>query len=626
MTQSDARVDLVPLIEIARAAGESEPRWALLSEGVRQVAAGKGLAIESVMRDVAALGADLEIAMPKRGASHEVRTAFEAQAARLHDPDVLGDLYETLRANESDRRARGRWFTRRAVVDRVIAKVASMRGDRSVDSVLDPAMGSGRFLLAARRMWPRAELAGIDIDPWATFVARCVLYLDGEHDVTRLIERLRCADTLASLPRAPIADVVVGNPPWVAYQGRQAVKLTEAVRARYRATYHSFRGFATLHGMFVEWAARAVREGGVLALLVPTQMADLDGYRFAREAVTARLTIEGPLDELGFDQFDGVTEPTVILCARRLDGIEGASSGAPWPMHEKAGDAVNPISPAMIAALAPLASLPRFPAETFGEAGFQTAGKLAQTHLAAWPSDDPRFDVALREGSDVHAYVAGPASRALRVDAAEFARVRTRYRPEIYPRVAVLIRQTARYPIAAVHDERLGFRNSLLAGYSDEPHTLVALLNSTLLRAFHLSSQRDGRQAVFPQLKVAHLRALPAPPDGADLSMLAEHARVAAAAQRTRLATIVELRAVMDASRVSSPRGGYGPDADARARVWDGVFASRVRSEATAGVIRAALARMEAAMTAFDDAQRAVDRAVFAAYRVDPGAFAGLVL
>lgn len=625
MTQS-VRVDLAPLIEVAHAARNIEPRWTVLSEGVRQVASAKGLAIESVMRDVATLGADLAIEMPRRGASREVRVAFEAQSAQLHDPDVLGDLYETLRANETDRRARGRWFTRRAVVDRVIARVAGLRGDCAVETVLDPAMGSGRFLLAARRAWPGAELAGIDIDPWATFVARCVLYLDGEHDVARLIERLRCADTLASRPRAPIADVVVGNPPWVAYQGRQAVKLTEATRARYRATYRSFRGFATLHGMFVEWATLAVRDGGVLALLVPTQMADLGGYRFAREAVTSRLTVEVPLDELGFDQFDGVTEPTVILCARRREGVDAAPSEAPWPMQEKAGDAVNPISPAMIAALAALESLPRFPAETFGEAGFQTAGKLAKTHLAAWPSDDPRFDVALREGSDVHAYVAGPASRALRVDAAEFARVRTRYRPEIYPRVAVLIRQTARYPIAAVHEERLGFRNSLIAGYSDDPHTLVALLNSTLLRAFHLSSQRDGRQAVFPQLKVGHLRALPAPPADADLSLLAERARVAATAQRARLAAIAALRAVMDVTRVSSPRGGYGSDAVARAKAWDDVFTSRVRSETDARVIREALARMEAAMAAFDDAQRAVDDAVFAAYRVDPGAFAGLVL
>src|SRR5690606_36987029 len=73
--------------------------------------------------------------------------------------------------------------------------------------------------------------------------------------------------------------------------------------------------------------------------------------------------------------------------------------------------------------------------------------------------------------------------------------------------------QTARYPIAAISDG-LAFRNSLLAGYDNEQWrapALVALLNSTLVRWLHYARFRDARQPVLPQVKVAHLRAIPAP-------------------------------------------------------------------------------------------------------------------
>jgi hypothetical protein len=41
---------------------------------------------------------------------------------------------------------------------------------------------------------------------------------------------------------------------------------------------------------------------------------------------------------------------------------------------------------------------------------------------------------------------------------------------------------------------------------------VVGLLNSSLYRALHLALRRDARQATFPQVKIAHLRALPRPP------------------------------------------------------------------------------------------------------------------
>jgi hypothetical protein len=82
--------------------------------------------------------------------------------------------------------------------------------------------------------------------------------------------------------------------------------------------------------------------------------------------------------------------------------------------------------------------------------------------------------------------------------------------------VALLIRQTARYPIAALADGT-AFRNSILAGFEDAAwprELLLVLLNSSLLRFAHYWRHRDAREGM-PQLKVGHLRALPALPSRA---------------------------------------------------------------------------------------------------------------
>jgi hypothetical protein len=115
----------------------------------------------------------------------------------------------------------------------------------------------------------------------------------------------------------------------------------------------------------------------------------------------------------------------------------------------------------------------------------------------------------LREGTDVQPFVL--TAPTLCIDPSGVAgRLR---RAERWQEVGVLIRQTARFPIAAPSDG-LAFRNSILAGLPKAPYSallLVHYLNSELMRWYHYTKHRDARQGM-PQLKIGHLRALPAPP------------------------------------------------------------------------------------------------------------------
>jgi hypothetical protein len=537
-------------------------------------------------------------------------------------PASLGARYESLfsRSRPGAKKRQGSFYTPVALARRLCERASS---GRALRSILDPSCGAGAVLLEALAFALREAIYGTDLDPLAVWLARVALALaSGAHqdrDLAGWNERVRVCDALSLDAFAPGRrfDAIVGNPPWVAYAGRATEPIDPRTRADYRVRFRSFAGFPTAHGMFIERAGQLLSEGARMALLVPVSVADLDGYRATRAALARSARVDEPLEELGFDQFDGVVQPTMILVATALDGlvlspVDPASEGAPWALSVAAGAPARPaLAPSLVERLR---ALPRFAPETFGEGGFQSAGEIAENHIGSWPAE-PRFSVPLREGADVEPFACRPPSIALDPDPAALARAKVSLRPDgFYQRVSVILRQTARYPIAARHDPPFAFRNSLLAGFHEDPDALCALLNSALLRAAHLSSQRDGRQAVFPQLKVAHLRALPAPPEGASLATLSVLAKEAAAAQRARLDAVALYVASEKTQGRKVPRRAF--ELEGGALVGSENYRKKQRDPEARAAYERALAEASAAWERARRAIDAIDDEVFALYGV----------
>lgn len=188
-----------------------------------------------------------------------------------------------------------------------------------------------------------------------------------------------------------------------------------------------------------------------------------------------------------------------LTSTRRRATIE-SPPGLPWPLIRKDLDAVG------ARLLARLSSYPTLDPTLFGERGFQTTGRDL-SHIRRLQYPEPPFVEPIREGTDVREFELGPPRHYL-----DPVGLTGRFRRKNeWNDVAVLIRQTARYPIAALSDG-VAFRNSILAGFaSDEwtPAALAAYLNSNAVRYFHFVRHRDARQGM-PQLKIGHLRAIPA--------------------------------------------------------------------------------------------------------------------
>lgn len=432
--------------------------------------------------------------------------------------------------------------------------------------ICDPAVGAGAFLLEVARQLSRARaerekasakaraeiaascLFGVDENPLAVAMTEACLWLWvslPEFSFASLRTHLKQGDALvgcgfetsaaerAALSRLPEPersalrfdwgaafpeqrsqgfDLVVGNPPWVAYAGRSAQPLAAWRKDYYRSVYTAYRGFPTLHALFIERAAALARRGR-LALLIPSPVADLDGYRPARAGLTRTHRVREPLLEFGQDAFEQVTQPCFALQAE--PAANAAMTDGPWPLVERQHSRAKAAAVQVPEALLALSRLAPLPHAAFKEMGFQTSRFATQTLLLRTARPDSRFRYPLLEGRNVSEFKEDGVRLFLWDDPEKLREAGCRLRPrDAYKKVAFVVRQTANVPIAALHNG-LPFRNSLLAGFSTEEHSallLVGLLNSALYRALHLARRRDARQAAFPQVKLSHLRSLPKPP------------------------------------------------------------------------------------------------------------------
>jgi len=381
--------------------------------------------------------------------------------------------------------------------------------------ILDPACGDGRFLVeVGRRIWQRLEqpgspdpgirrevidncLFGIDLDPLAVCLARAALWQAAglpDGPPPKLLSNLVTADGLLDgLPADTDSfDLVIGNPPFGSFSGRQALTIDPALKRRYLEQWGG-SGWNTLHGMFVRRGLELAHH--TLALVLPTQVSHLEGYADLRTAVTDKMSLH-EIEDHGEAVFEGeAVTPVMTLVARRdRAGRAGwVETNVPdWVTEvRRRGESLGPL---------------------VGDPGVHT-GNCAR-RLVVENGNNAGDCVGVLEGRQVHRWRCDPPTKRLRLDYdaddGEYFTIRPL---ETYRRARFVIRQTARHPIVGPKHTAEYFRNSLLALFEPDNgfdvHYLVGLLNSRLIRFLYKTAVHESAQASFPQVKVGSLRDLP---------------------------------------------------------------------------------------------------------------------
>lgn len=166
------------------------------------------------------------------------------------------------------RKERGAFFTP-GDITRFLANWAIRSSN---DQVLEPAAGDAAFLVASverlRNLAPdfeaRPQVQGVEIHAYSASIARQrVFEAGGSADIAE-------TDFFAVAPK-PVFDVVIGNPPYIRYQGFSGEMRERAREAALRAGV-SLTGLASSWAAFTVHAALFLKHGGRLALVLPAEL------------------------------------------------------------------------------------------------------------------------------------------------------------------------------------------------------------------------------------------------------------------------------------------------------------------------------------------------------------------
>lgn len=225
----------------------------------------------------------------------DVKTAAAVLASDQLHMD-LGQLYQRMKKT-AEKKNLGQVFTPMPAVEAALDLV-KVKPER----IIDPACGAGNFLLACSSRWPKARLAGVDIDSLAVAVAKTRLKLAEHRDASLLNANafdLSCSGAY---------DLVTGNPPW-------GVNLAPEDQPKVTC----FPGNVNSFIYFLELAARLLQPGGQLVFVLPEAFTKVWIYQRARCWLLENFVISGLhyIPKL----FAGYYAPAVILAAVKLPGV-----------------------------------------------------------------------------------------------------------------------------------------------------------------------------------------------------------------------------------------------------------------------------------------------------------------
>lgn len=194
------------------------------------------------------------------------------------EKDFLGILYQSLKT-EGEKSQKGSYYTPEKIVDEIVGDYV-----QSNFKVLDPACGSGQFLLSFAKIISNPEkIYGYDIDKIAVRIARINLILYYKDFV--FVPQIYLSDFLLEKKQKIESnfDFIATNPPWgVHFSNEQKDKLIKNYPATSSKESTSY---------FISRSIDILRQQGKMSFIIPISILNVKSHQDIRNEILNNCTI-----------------------------------------------------------------------------------------------------------------------------------------------------------------------------------------------------------------------------------------------------------------------------------------------------------------------------------------------
>ena len=203
--------------------------------------------------------------------------------------------------NIEKRKKLGQYFTPKSIRDLLLKELINISEKKDNVKILDPACGSGEFLLSCRKYFNNAEIHGFDIDESLVSISKKII---NNADV-------KCLDTLKiNTDKSIKYDYIIGNPPYFEF------KLDKEQKLRFKEI---ISGRVNIFSLFIKIGLELLNDGGYLAYVVPPSMNNGAFFAKLREYIINNSSIEYMHIVEGSDNFYMANQKVMLLILKKTN-------------------------------------------------------------------------------------------------------------------------------------------------------------------------------------------------------------------------------------------------------------------------------------------------------------------
>ena len=202
-------------------------------------------------------------------------------------------------ADLKKRKNLGQYFTPKSIRELLLSKLP--KKDNAY--ILDPACGSGEFLLSCEKYFKNPNLNGFEIDKNLVAIALKLLKNSKNNSNIKNIDAL-------NFEIKNKYDYVIGNPPYF------EIKLNEKLKSKHSEI---IKGRVNIFSLFIKIGLEALKDGGYLAYVVPPSMNNGAYFSKLREYIIKNSSLEYLHIIDGADNFHSANQKVMLIILKKTN-------------------------------------------------------------------------------------------------------------------------------------------------------------------------------------------------------------------------------------------------------------------------------------------------------------------